>query len=171
MFEVVEVGRLTEEQRAELAAGEEDPFDAAGNTLQWRAKDRHVALRADDGALVASAGFVLGELRVGDRPPTPFVGLGGVFVTAAHRGRGLGSRIIDEALDRAVEFGPDLILLFCHPNRAGLYERRGFKAIDPPVLVKQSDGYAESPLIAMWKRLHNDAALPSGAVTVESLPF
>jgi GNAT superfamily N-acetyltransferase len=170
-FEVVDLERLNENQREELAAGEEDPFDAAGNTLRWRPKDRHVALRIGDGRLVASAGLVLGDLQVGDRASTPFVGLGGVFVTAAYRGRGLGARIIGEALRRAAELGPDLVLLFCHPDRAALYERRGFMTIDPPVLVKQPDGYVESPLLAMWRRLRGGTALPAGPVTVHSLPF
>jgi hypothetical protein len=33
--DVVEFGRLSDGQRAELRAGEEDPFDAAGNPLRW----------------------------------------------------------------------------------------------------------------------------------------
>jgi GNAT superfamily N-acetyltransferase len=170
-LEVLDLARLSEDQRAELQAGEEDPFDAASNTLRWRPKDRHVVLRGADGKLIASAGLVLGDLQVGDGPSMPFVGLGGVFVTAASRGRGLGSRIIGEAIRRAEELGPDLVLLFCHADRAGLYERRGFVTIAPPVLVEQPDGYVESPLIAMWRRLRGDPALPTGPVTVHSLPF
>jgi GNAT superfamily N-acetyltransferase len=94
-----------------------------------------------------------------------------VFVTRAFRGRGLGGRIVGEALRRAERLGPDLVLLFCHPDRAPLYEHRGFATIDPPVLVKQPDGYVESPLIAMWRRLRGETALPTGPVTVHSLPF
>jgi predicted GNAT family N-acyltransferase len=71
-----------------------------------------VALRRADGRLIASAGLVLGELQVEDRPPMQFVGLGGVFVTASCRGQGLGERIIREALRRAGTMGPDLALLF-----------------------------------------------------------
>jgi GNAT superfamily N-acetyltransferase len=170
-MEVVEFGRLTDRQRAELAAGEEDPFDAAGNTLQWRPKDRHIALRGSDGRLVASAGLVLGEVQVGDRSPMPFVGIGGVFVTASHRGEGLGSRVLEEALRRAATLGPELVLLFCHRDRAGLYDRHGFVEIEPPVLVQQPDGFAEMPLVAMWRPLREGVTLPSGRVTVHSLPF
>jgi len=47
-LDVVEFGRLTDEQRVELARGEADPFDAAGNTLRWRLKHRHVTLRGPD---------------------------------------------------------------------------------------------------------------------------
>lgn len=74
-LEVLEFGRLSESQRAELEAGEEDPFDAAGNTLQWRPKDRHLVLGRPDGTLVASAGLVLGELHAGDGPACRSSGL------------------------------------------------------------------------------------------------
>jgi len=160
--DVVEFGRLSDAQRAELRAGEEDPFGAAGNPLQWRPKDRHVALRRADGRLVASAGLVLGDLQVEDRPPMQFVGLGGVFVTAACRGQGLGKRIVEEALRRAGTMGPNVVLLFCHRSRTGFYEQHAFVEIDSPVLVQQSDGYAEMPLAAMWRALSADAALPPG---------
>jgi GNAT superfamily N-acetyltransferase len=169
--DVVELGRLTDAQRAELERGEDDPFDAAGNTLRWRAKDRHVALRRPDGKLVASAGLLLGDMRVGDRPAMPFVGIGGVFVSAPHRGRGLGSRIVGEALRRAAKLGPEVVLLFCHRDRVGLYERHGFVEIDPPVLVRQPHGSVEVPLVAMWRPIGERATLPSGRVTVHSLPF
>ena len=169
--DVVEFGRLNGDQRAELRAGEKDPFDAAGNPLRWRPKDRHVALRRADGRLIASAGLVLGELQVEDRPPMQFAGLGGVFVTAACRGQGLGTRIIGEALRRAGTMGPDLVLLFCHRDRTGLYERHGFVEVDPPVLVQQPDGYAEMPLTAMWRALRDGVAVPHGRVAVHSLPF
>jgi GNAT superfamily N-acetyltransferase len=169
--DVVELVQLSDAQRAELQAGEEDPFDAAGNRLRWRPKDRHVALRRADGRLIASAGLVLGDLHVDDRLPMRFVGLGGVFVTAACRGQGLGKRIIREALRGAGTMGPDVVLLFCHRNRIGLYEQQGFVEIDPPVLVQQPDGYAAMPLAAMWRALRDDVALPPGRVVVHSLPF
>ena len=100
-----------------------------------------------------------------------FVGLGGVFVTAACRGRGLGKRIVEEALRRAGTMGPNVVLLFCHRNRTGFYERHAFVEIDSPVLVQQRDGYAEMPLAAMWRALSDEAALPPGRVAVHSLPF
>jgi GNAT superfamily N-acetyltransferase len=171
LLEVLEFGRLSEFQRAELEAGEEDPFDAAGNTLQWRPKDRHVALGRPDGTLVASAGLVLGELHGADGPRASFVGIGGVFVTAAYRGQGLGNRIITEALRRAATLGPPLVLLFCHRDRAELYEKHGFAEIDPPVLIRQPDGYVRCPMTAMWRSLGDGVTLPSGQVTVHSLPF
>jgi len=169
--DVVEFGRLSDRQRAELQAGEDDPFDAAGKTLRWRTKDRHVALRGPDGRLVASAGLVLGEVQVGDRPTMPFVGIGGVFVSAPYRGQGLGSRVTIEAVRRAETLGPGVALLFCHRDRAGLYERHGFVEIDPPVFVQQPCGFVEVPLVAMWRAIHDEVTLPSGRVIVHSLPF
>jgi len=169
--EVVAFGRLTEALRSELEAGEDDPFDAAGNTLTWRAKEQHVALREPDGGFVASAGFVLAELEVEDHPPEQFVGIGGVFVTAWRRGQGLGDRIVREALTFAEGLGPGLALLFCHPDRSGLYRRHGFTEVAPPVRVKQPGGYAEIPQMTMWRPLHPGAGLPAGRLTVDSLPF
>ncbi|HEY7267665.1 MAG TPA: GNAT family N-acetyltransferase [Solirubrobacterales bacterium] len=170
-LEVIEFGRLSEAQRGELEAGEEDPFDAAGNTLTWRPKDRHVALRQEDGTLVASTGFVIAELQVDDCPALSFVGIGGVFVTAARRGQGLGDRIVGEALGFARALGPDLALLFCHRDRAGLYEKHGFTAVNPPVLVRQPGEFVEMPLLTMWRPLGGDAAPAPGRLTVHSLPF
>jgi predicted GNAT family N-acyltransferase len=170
-LELVLFDRLSESRRAELEAGEEDPFDAAGNTLIFRPKDRHVALRQEDGRLVASAGFVLGELQVDTHPAAPFVGIGGVFVTAVRRGQGLGDRIVVEALHFAESLGPDLALLFCHSDRSGLYRRHRFEAVASPVLVRQPGDQVEIPLVTMWRPLRNGATLAQGRLTVHSLPF
>jgi GNAT superfamily N-acetyltransferase len=168
---LVVFGRLSESQRSELEAGEEDPFDAAGNTLAFRPKGQHIALREGGGRLVASTGFVLADLQVEGRPPVPFVGISGVLVTSARRGQGLGDRIVGEALRFAQTLGPDLALLFCHRDRAGLYERHGFTEVEPPVLVQQPRGYAEIPQVTMWRPLRDGATLAEGRLTVRSLPF
>jgi predicted GNAT family N-acyltransferase len=170
-LELIVFDRLSETQRVELEAGEEDPFDAAGNTLVFRPKDRHVALGEPGGALVASTGFVLADLEVEGHPATPFVGIGGVFVTSLRRGEGLGDRIVGEALRFARTLGPDTALLFCHDDRAGLYERHGFAAVGSPVRVRQPGGYTEIPLVTMSRPLGDGAGLPDGRLTVHSLPF
>jgi predicted GNAT family N-acyltransferase len=170
-LELIEFGPLSDSQRDELEAGEEDPFDAAGNTLSWRPKERHVALRQADGRLVASTGFVLAELQSGDDPPRPFVGIGGVFVTRDCRGQGLGDRIIDEALAHAADLGPEIALLFCHEDRSRLYQRHGFTALTGEVRVRQPDGLSTIPQVAMWRPLHEGATLGDGPLTVNSLPF
>ncbi len=170
-MEVVEFGPLTDAYRAELEGDEIDPFDAAGNSLQWRRKDRHVALRGGDGRLVASAGLVLTEIRIGDDRVVPVVGIGGVIVTAAHRGCGLAREVLEAALARAAALGPPLVLLFCLPDRAGLYERFGFTAVARPVLVTQPEGLAEMPLVTMWRALTPGDELPDGSVTLLGLPY
>ncbi len=172
-MEVVEFGRLSGDQRAELEGDELDPFDAhrIDPKLQWRAKDRHVALRGSDRRLLASVGLLLAELQVGDRPLMPVVGIGGVIVAARCRGRGVADRVIVEALGRAATLGPGVAILFCHRDRAGLYERHGFAEIDPPVLVEQPDGFVETPQVSMWRAIHEGVTFPAGRVIVHSFPF
>ncbi len=169
-MQIVEFGSLTPEYRAQLEGDEEDPFDAAEATLEFRPKDRHVALSDDDGRLVASTGLVLIEVQV-DPERFPAVGIGGVIVNAAHRGRGLAREVVEAALARARTLGPAFALLFCHQDRAGLYRRLGFAELGVPVSVKQPDGFAPMPQRTMWRALHEDASWPPGPVVVDSLPF
>jgi GNAT superfamily N-acetyltransferase len=169
-MEIVDLGRLTDGQRADLEGGEDDPFDGAGVSLRFRPKDRHVVMRESDGRLVASAGLTVAEIEVaGER--IPVVGLGGVFVNADRRGRGLARQIVEEALARARTMGPPFVILFCHADRVGLYVRLGFVEIDQPVSVRQPDGFATMPMRTMWRALHADTSWPDGPVLVDSLPF
>lgn len=170
-MQLIELGRLTDKQYAELVGDEEDPWDAGGSTLQWRPKDRHVALRADDGRLLAVAGLVVADVQFGGRQPAPVVGIGGVIVAAAHRGRGLGGRVISEVITRAEDLGHELAMLFCRPDRADLYRRHGFTEVAGPVLADQPDGVVEMPPLTMWRPLKDGASLPDGAVKVHGLPF
>jgi predicted GNAT family N-acyltransferase len=172
-LELIEFGDLTAEQRAELERGEDDPFDSRrlDGALCWRPKDRHVALRGEDGRLVASAGLVLAEVKAGDRSGVAVVGIGGVIVTAARRGEGLASQVIEAALRRAERLGPGIAMLFCHEDRTGLYRRHGFSEVPRPVLVQQPDGQIEMPMITMWRTLRGDAVLPTGPVALTGLPF
>ncbi len=170
-MEVVEFGRLTDTYRAELEGDELDPFDAAGNTMTWRPKDRHVALRGPDGRLVASAGIVLTELQIDDASVLPAVGIGGVIVNAAYRGQGLASRLLGEVLRLAGTLGPQLVILFCHRDRAGLYQRSGFVEIPPPVVVRQPGGFVEISQVSMWRALDSETALPAGRVALLTYPF
>jgi predicted N-acetyltransferase YhbS len=168
---VVEFGPLGAAQRTELEGDEDDPFDARGTTLTWRRKERHVALADATGRLIASSGLLEAEVQVDDGPLMPVVGIGGVIVARAHRGQGLADRVITEALRRAATLGPDAALLFCLPDRAGLYERHGFVELRPPVLVQQPSGLVPFPDVAMWRTIRGDAPPPAGQVTVFSLPF
>jgi predicted N-acetyltransferase YhbS len=169
-MEFVELGPLTPELKSELEGDEQDPFDAAGLTLEYRAKDRHVGLRDASGQLVASAGMLIVEVEVGEER-FAVVGLGGVIVNARHRGRGLARKVVDAALARAATLGPAFALLFCHEDRAGLYRKLGFVVVEDEVVVEQPDGFAALPQLAMWRRLHDRATWPGGPLTVHSLPF
>jgi GNAT superfamily N-acetyltransferase len=169
--ELIEFGRLSDEARADVEGDEPDPFGAAGNTLTYRAKDRHVALRGDDGHLVASTGMLELDVEVsGER--FAVVGIGGVIVNARHRGRGLAREVVEAALARARTLGPRLALLFCHEDRAGLYEGLGFAYVTAAVTVEQpGGGGAAIGQRSMWRALAPGATWPDGPVSVLSLPF
>jgi hypothetical protein len=66
-MEIIEFGQLTHEERTELEGSEEDPFDAAGATLVYQGKDRHVGLRDVAGRLVASTGMLVVDVEVQDQ--------------------------------------------------------------------------------------------------------
>jgi predicted N-acetyltransferase YhbS len=170
-MEILETGPLSAAHRDEIEAGERDPFGAGRiGRLEWRPKDRHVLVR-DGGRLVASAGIVVADVRVAGGPPFAVAGLGGVIVTAARRGEGLARVVVDAALERAAALGPDLALLFCLDDRAGLYERLGFAAVAGPVTVEQPSGPTEMPLRSMWRPLRPGAGWPPGPVAVLGQPF
>lgn len=168
--EVVEFGRLTDARRAELAGDEVDPFDDEDATLRYRPKDRHVALRDGRGRLIASAGLLTTEVEVAGACFLA-VGLGGVIVNTEFRERGLARRVIQAALDRARTMGPEFMMLFCHGDRVGLYERLGFTQVSSPVSVCQPGGLAEMPLRTMWQALRAQASWPVGEVSVHGMPF
>ena len=173
LVELIEFGELSEEQYAELVGDEQDPWDAAGSTLEWRPKDRHVAVRDDDGTLVAAAGLVVADVQFGEQEPIPVVGIGGVIVAARHRGRGLGRLVISEVVRCAHDVGPEMAMLFCRPDRAELYRRHGFAEVPGRVLVDQSDsdGVVEMPPVTMWRPLTDGVRLRDGVVKVHGLPF
>jgi len=172
-MELIEFGRLSDEQYAALVGDEADPWNAAEFGLQWLPKEHHVAIRDDDGRLVAAAGLVVVEVQFGAQPPIAVVGLGGVIVTASHRGRGFGQRVISEALSRAEAMGPEIAMLFCRAESAGLYRRHGFVEVLGPVLVDQPDRIVEVSGMGatMWRPLKAGARLPDGIVKVNGLPF
>ncbi len=154
-------------------AEEDDPWHAARFGLEWLPKEHHVAVCDDDGRLLAAAGLVVVDVQFGAQPPIPVVGLGGVIVTASHRGRGLGRRVISEALTRAEAMGPELAMLFCLAPLVGLYRHFDFADVPGPVLFDQPGGVVETPAggVAMWRPLKPGVWLPDGRVKVIGLPF
>jgi predicted N-acetyltransferase YhbS len=168
--DVLDLGALTDAQEAQLEGDEDDPFDAAGLTLRFRIKERHVAL-AQDGVLLASAGLTRAQVAVSE-VRFEVVGLGGVFVVAARRGQGLAREVVEHALERARAMGPPFALLFCHDDRAGLYERLGFSVIEAAVSVEQPGGFEPMvQLLTMSLPLVPAATWPPGPVTVHGFPF
>jgi predicted GNAT family N-acyltransferase len=169
--EVIEFGRLSHEQYAALVGDEDDPWNAAElGLLEWLPKDHHVGVRDDDGGLLAVAGLVVVTVQFGAQSPIPVVGVGGVIVTASHRGQGLGQRVISGALRRAEAMGPEFAVLFCRAALAGLYRRHGFAEVTAPVFVEQPDRIVEISG-AMWRPLRAGARLPDGTIKVNGPPF
>jgi predicted N-acetyltransferase YhbS len=169
--ELVEIPELGAEGWAQLADGEDSPFGAVGESLSWGLKERRVALRDDDGRIVASAAWVLVPVAVEGHGEFQVVGVGGVMVTHTRRGEGLFWRVVEPALERAAALGPERAMLFCRPELQVLYTRLGFQAIEAPVWADQPDGRIEMPMAAMWRPLREGVTWPPGRVDVRGLPF
>ncbi|HWX44546.1 MAG TPA: GNAT family N-acetyltransferase [Solirubrobacteraceae bacterium] len=168
---LVELDRLSEPYWEELVAGEHEPFGGIGENLVWRDKTRNIGVREDDGRLVAAAGTVLAEVRVGQEPPFQVAGLGGLIVTRSARGRGLARLLCQRLLELAGELEVQRAMLFCMPKLMPLYGEFGFRPIDAPVWADQPGGRIEVPLEAMWKALSGDASWPAGRVELLGEPF
>jgi predicted GNAT family N-acyltransferase len=170
-MELVELTALSEQDWAELIAGEQEPWGATGEELQWRDKDRHVGLRTPDGSMAAAGGAVIVEVDVEAVGGFDVVGIGGVFVTGSLRGQGLTGRLLPMLMGMAETMGPDRAMLFCRPELVGLYARHGFAEIAAPVWADQPDGRIMMPMRAMWRALRPATAWPPGRVDVRGLPF
>jgi predicted GNAT family N-acyltransferase len=169
--ELVELDEITSRQWSEIAAGEREPWGGAAEGLAWADKQRHLGLRAGDGALVAIAGAMIADVEVGGAERFQVVGIGGVFVTPRERGRGHVRRLLEPLLEIATEMGPDRAMLFCRAELMALYGTLGFLEIPAPVRARQPDGTVEMPMRAMWRALAAGAAWPAGRVEVRGLPF
>src|SRR5271165_1381784 len=97
-MELVELDELSERDWAEVVAGEHQPYGAEGAELAWRPKDRHFALRTDDGRLVALAALVAIAVEIERAGSLDAIGLGSVIVTRSERGRGLMARVVAPTL-------------------------------------------------------------------------
>jgi predicted GNAT family N-acyltransferase len=170
-MEVTELeGDHSEAERAELHDGEENAFESVHLGMYWEDHDRRIVIR-DQGRMIACAGLIVAPVTVAERT-FDVVGFGGVIVTRTRRGEGLARFVMEAAIARAAELGPDHALLFCRPDRAGLYAKLGFVELEEPVDVAQLDGERRTmPLATMWRPLHPGATWPSGPVTLPGLPF
>ncbi len=169
-MELVELAELGEDDWAELIDGESQPW-GPGEGLQWREKDHHLGLRADDGRLLAVGGAVVAEVEVEGSGAFGVVGLGSLFVTRSERASGLASRLFAPLLDLAGALGPDRAMLFCRPELVPVYRRVAFAEIAAPVWAAQPGGRVEMPIASMWRSLHAGADWPPGRVDVRGLPF
>ena len=152
-------------------AGEDQPWGAAGEGLQWREKDRYLGLRDPDAGLMAVAGAVIAGVEVEGAGRFDVVGMGSLFVTRAARGRGLADRLLEPLLSLAAEMGPERAMLFCRAELTPMYRRVAFDEIESPVIADQPDGPVVMALTAMWRALREQAAWPAGGVRVLGLPF
>ena len=170
-MQLVELTALSEQDWADLIAGEQEPWGAAGEALQWREKDRHVGLRTPDGRMAAAGGAVIVEIDVEGTAGFEVVGIGGVFVTSSLRGQGLTGRLLEMLLGLAETMGPDRAMLFCRPELLRLYGRVGFTEITAPVWADQPDGRILMPMRAMSRPLRASTDWPAGRVDLRGLPF
>ncbi len=168
---LVELDRLSESFWEELVAGEHEPFGSVGEKLVWREKTRNVGVRDDAGRLVAAAGVVLAEVKVGQESSFEVAGLGGLIVTRSARGRGLARLLCGRLLEIAGELEAQRAMLFCLPKLMPLYGKFGFVEIDEPVWADQPGGRIEMPLPAMWSALSSDVGWPPGLVELSGEPF
>jgi predicted N-acetyltransferase YhbS len=162
--------RVSEEDWLQLIAGESQPWGGIGEELSWRDQTHNLGLRDDAGKLIAVAGLGLVEVRVADAS-LQVVGIGGVFVTRAARGRGLARVVIECALEAASELDAEYAMLFCLPANTSLYAKFGFQLIREPVFARQASGPIEMHMCAMWKPLTSAADWPTGGVEVLGEPF
>jgi GNAT superfamily N-acetyltransferase len=167
---LVELDRVTERDWKQVIAGEPEPWGRVGEALRWREKTHNIGLRDEEGDLVALAGLVLADVRVGDAT-LEVAGIGGVIVTRLARGRGLARVLIERLLQIARELEVRRAMLFCVPANVGLYARFGFQLIDQPVFAQQPRGLVEVPMRAMWKPLTSSARWPGGRVELLGEPF
>lgn len=106
-------------------------------------------LALEDGRVVGSI-----STRRDDHPATRHVATFGMFVVSSHRGRGIGSALLSEALRWARSYGIERVELTVYPHNEAaiaLYRRFGF--VEEGRLVrhaKKSYGYEDEILMAVW---------------------
>lgn len=170
-MQVVDLGRLSMRDWAQLVEGELDPFGSVCAGLEFRAKDHHAVIRDRDGRLLAAGGWSIVEVEVDGSGRFPVVGLGALIVRHDLRGSGLGAPIMDRLREQIAETGLAYRMLLCEPRLEPLYARRGDRPIEAPVWVEQPLGPVRWPLRALWAPLVSDEPWPQGAVRIQALPF
>jgi hypothetical protein len=152
---------------AAIVAGEKDPFGLDDDEVQWRSKTHHT-VQYEGGRPIAHVGLIVAPVQAGEET-FDVLGVGGVIVTASHRGQGVLRPLLEAALAR--DLGPERALLWCSTANAAIYARLGLREIDAPVTVQQPDGPLAVTFPTMWKPLRDGVTWPDGPVTVPGLPF
>lgn len=102
------------------------------------------------------------SIRRDDHPATWHVATFGMHVVASHRGRGIGSALLQEALRWARRFGVERVELTVYPgNEAAIALYRTFGFVEEGRLVrhaKKSYGYEDEILMALWLGPEPDGA-------------
>ena len=180
---LVELEEVTDQQWAELIDGEIEPWGGdSAERMSWQPKEWYIAARGEDGTLIALAGAAAGAVDIENAGGFDVLGVGGVFVHASHRGRGLAMLVVRELLARARTdpASPERAMLFCRTLLTGLYEKLGFRQIEASVWAQQPEGRVEMPILAMWRPLSAsddpglapaDPGWPPGRVDIRGLPF
>jgi len=170
--QLIELDTVTHEQWVGLGAEEPGAWGGGvSEAWEWREKDLHLGLLAPDGSLVATAEAALIEIAIDGGEAFDVVGIGGVFVRAPERGRGLMRGLFDELLRRGREMGPERAMLFCRAHLVPFYAGFGFNEIADPVWADQAGRRVQVPMCAMWLALHGRPGWPPGRADVQGLPF
>lgn len=113
----------------------------------WERNAAHL-LAVEDDRVVGSL-----SIRRDDHPATDHVATFGMFVVSSHRGRGIGSALLSEALRWGRSYGVERVELTVYPDNdaaIALYRRFGF--VEEGRLVrhsKKSYGYEDEILMAL----------------------
>ncbi|MGH2907867.1 MAG: GNAT family N-acetyltransferase [Solirubrobacteraceae bacterium] len=170
-MQVVEFGRLTMRDWAELVEGDDEPFGATCAGFEFRPKDHHVGIRDPNGTLLAAGGWSRVELEVDGHGRFDVIGVGALIVRREHRGSGLATPVMARLRELVEATGAELCLLLCEPHLEPLYARRGYRSVADRVWVRQPSGPVRWPLPAMWRPVAPAARWPAGPVRIHGLPF
>jgi predicted N-acetyltransferase YhbS len=88
----------------------------------------YVVVEDQNGELIGVCAWLDREIVVNDEPQR-IAGLAGVAIEEAFRGRGLGKKLIENAIEEARKRGYEWGVLFCAPFRQTFYEQFGWRVL------------------------------------------
>ena len=101
---------------------------SAGASRRNGPRPRAVCAVADDGAVLVAMAWLVAVERVPNpgAPPRWSADLQSVYVRPAHRGTGLGRRLVALLLEEAAARGLGDVTVVTNPDAEGFYRRLGF---------------------------------------------